>query len=48
MGGTARGPRPDTRIVIRKRTRAALISLRKASLARNEGVISGLKGRVRV
>ena len=46
---TARGLRTDddTRIVIRKRVGAALISLRKAGTARNEGWFDGLKGWVR-
>jgi hypothetical protein len=45
----ARGLRTDdsTRVVIRKRIGAALISLRAAGTARNEGFFDGLKGWVR-
>ena len=35
----------QTRVVVRKRTGAALISLRAAGTARNEGVFSGFKGK---
>jgi hypothetical protein len=41
-------PNDETRVVIRKRVGAALISLRKQGIARNEGVRDGLKGWVRV
>jgi len=41
-------PNDETRVVIRKRVGAALISLRNQGVARNEGVRDGLKGWVRV
>ena len=40
-------PNDETRVVMRKRVGAALISLRNQGVAKNEGVRDGLKGWVR-